>query len=80
MTDESTSVAGSGTLDSEGVVTPQQVPFSIVVEWREGASAEDLDAAQADIKELMDQLIETYQRTPDEVLPIAIERLTIKRS
>lgn len=58
------------------VLEPTKVPFSVVVEWREGATPEAMEEANTEISKLMNDI---STMPPEEVLPVAIERITIKR-
>lgn len=76
---EQTNLAGSGTVDANGEVTAEQIPFSIVVEWRKDATLEQMEEANVEVKKLMDGIVETHRADPENVLPAAVERITIKR-
>lgn len=64
-------------LDQEVPVTPaKQMPFSVIVEWRAGATEEEMEEANKEISKLMNDI---STMPAEDVLPSAIERLTVKR-
>lgn len=77
--DQTKALLENSAIEAEAAPLEPAMPFSIVVEWIDGVTLEQREAAQPMIKEAMDAMTAAHEADPASVLPEGVNSLTFKR-